>query len=59
MRGVIEMDVKWIHSKSLGELKEGRIRLAAECNQRVYITERDETAGEGRRPWQDAGRQQK
>lgn len=37
-----------MHSKSLGELKEGRIRLAAECNQRVYITERDETGGEGR-----------
>lgn len=57
--GVIEMDVKWIHSKSLGELKEERIRLAAECNQCVYITECDETGGEGRRLWQDAGRQRK
>lgn len=28
-------------------LKEGRIRLAGECNQCVYITEYDETGGRG------------
>lgn len=30
-------------------LKEGRIRLAGECNQCDYITEYDETGREGRR----------